>query len=43
MIYTLLRSMCRLVSGVDCRRCDTAIAPSDPFGVSEGVCRGCRG
>jgi hypothetical protein len=42
MIYNLLRSMCRLVSGIDCRRCGVAIEPADAFGVSEGVCRGCR-
>jgi hypothetical protein len=42
MIYNLLRSMCRLVSGVDCRRCRLSIEPTDAFGVSEGVCRGCR-
>ena len=43
MIYNLLRSMCRLVFGVDCRRCGLSIEPVDAFGVSEGVCRGCRG
>ncbi len=42
MIYTLLRSLFGLASGRDCRRCGEAVAPADPFGVSEGVCRGCR-
>jgi hypothetical protein len=25
-----------------CRACSEPIAPSDPFGLSEGVCRPCR-
>jgi len=31
-----------LPSGRWCRSCDDAIEPSDPFGLSEGVCRPCR-
>jgi hypothetical protein len=42
MIYTLLNTLLRRASGRECRRCGEAIIPADPFGVSEGVCSGCR-
>ena len=43
MIYALLNRLAYRFAGRDCRRCGEAIVPSDPFGVSEGVCLGCRG
>ena len=42
MVYAMLNSLARRFAG----RTAAAVAsrrPSDPFGVSEGVCRGCRG
>jgi hypothetical protein len=42
MIYRLFYALFGLASGRCCRVCDDAIVPADPFGVSEGVCRGCR-
>lgn len=42
MPYKLFRAIAMLESGRDCRRCGEAIAPSDAFGVSEGVCAACR-
>jgi hypothetical protein len=42
MMYDLLNSLARRFSGRNCRRCGEGIAANDPFGVSEGVCRGCR-
>jgi len=42
MIYKLLRSLTELASGRDCRRCGENIPSADEFGVSEGVCSGCR-
>lgn len=42
-IWTLLRSLAGLESGRWCRRCTESIAGNDPYGLSEGVCRPCRG
>jgi hypothetical protein len=42
MLYELLLAMVQLNSGRRCRSCGTIIAPRDHFGVSEGVCPGCR-
>jgi hypothetical protein len=42
MIHTLLQTIVGLASGRTCRRCGEAIMPTDHFGVSEGVCAGCR-
>ena len=42
MIYKLLRSLVDRASGRDCRRCGEDIPRADEFGVSEGVCGGCR-
>ena len=42
MPYKLFRAMAMLASGRDCRVCGDPVAPSDPFGVSEGVCAPCR-
>jgi hypothetical protein len=42
MVYALLNSLARRVVGRPCRRCGEQIASTDPFGVSEGVCSGCR-
>jgi hypothetical protein len=41
-MYALLNSLARRFAGRDCRRCGESIYATDPFGVSEGVCRGCR-
>ena len=43
MLYNLLSALFGLSSGRECRICAEAIAPSDEFGMSEAVCRGCRG
>jgi len=42
MMYALLRSLFSLESGRRCRVCGEGVSPADEFGVSEGVCRGCR-
>jgi hypothetical protein len=42
MLYDLLLDMVRLDAARRCRGCGTIIAPRDHFGVSEGVCPGCR-
>ena len=42
MPYKLFRAMAMLASGRECRVCGEQVAPSDPFGVSEGVCAACR-
>ena len=41
-IYDLFLALTRLASGRSCRRCADEIRPSDPFGLSESVCAGCR-
>ena len=41
-IYRLIRVMAGEETGRTCRRCAESIRPSDPFGMSEGVCRACR-
>jgi hypothetical protein len=43
MLYKLLRAFAMQHAGLDCRRCGHSIAPGDHFGLSEGVCRACRG
>ena len=43
MMYALLNSLARRFAGRYCRTCGDAVLATDPFGVSEGVCRGCRG
>ena len=42
MVYALLNSLANRIVGRPCRRCGGHIASTDPFGVSEGVCSGCR-
>ncbi|HEX2045900.1 MAG TPA: hypothetical protein VHF23_09755 [Gaiellaceae bacterium] len=42
LLHNLLLSMNRLYAGRHCRRCGEPVAPGDRFGVSEGVCPGCR-
>jgi hypothetical protein len=42
MIYKLLRSLLDGASGRTCRCCGDVIVRADEFGVSEGVCSGCR-
>jgi len=37
-----LRGLTGLESGRWCRSCEESISASDPFGMSEGVCRPCR-
>jgi formamidopyrimidine-DNA glycosylase len=41
-IYTLVRALVGLETGLNCRRCSDAIETSDLFGRSEGVCHVCR-
>jgi len=41
-IYRLIRAMAGEETGRTCRRCAESIRTSDPFGMSEGVCRACR-
>jgi hypothetical protein len=41
-IWSLIRSLARLESGVWCRRCGEAIVYADAFGRGEGVCGACR-
>jgi hypothetical protein len=40
--WKLMRSLVGLESGCSCRVCGESILESDPFGMSEGVCRPCR-
>jgi hypothetical protein len=42
MMYALLNSLARRFAGRHCRACGEQLLATDPFGVSEGVCRGCR-
>ena len=42
MLYNLISALFGLASGRVCRSCGEAVAPSDSFGMSEGICRGCR-
>jgi hypothetical protein len=42
LTYRVLRALAGLERGRHCRRCDEAIL-GDAFGLSEGVCRACRG
>jgi hypothetical protein len=42
-IWRVFRALAGLESGSWCRRCTESIHAADPFGISEGVCRGCRG
>jgi formamidopyrimidine-DNA glycosylase len=41
-IYSLLRALVGLETGLNCRSCSDAIATTDHFGRSEGFCRVCR-
>lgn len=41
--WSLLRAMYGGEGGRDCRVCSDAVHPADEFGMSEGVCRSCRG
>jgi hypothetical protein len=43
MLYKLFRAFAMRHAGLDCRRCGQSIEPGDYFGLSEGVCRACRG
>jgi hypothetical protein len=43
MLYNLLSALFGLASGRSCRTCGEAVLPADAFGMSEGICRGCRG
>jgi hypothetical protein len=40
--FKLLRALVGLEAGRSCRACGESILRSDPFGMSEGVCRPCR-
>ena len=40
--WNLLRALVGLEAGRSCRRCGESILRTDPFGMSEGVCRPCR-
>jgi hypothetical protein len=42
MLYNLLSTLFGLASGRSCRSCGEPVVPSDQFGMSEGICRGCR-
>jgi len=41
-IYSLLRALVGLETGLNCRRCSDVIETTDLFGRSEGVCHVCR-
>jgi hypothetical protein len=40
--FTTIRALWGLEAGRSCR-CGESILTDDPFGLSEGVCRPCRG
>ena len=40
--FKLLKALVGLEAGRSCRRCGESILGTDPFGLSEGVCRSCR-
>jgi hypothetical protein len=42
MIHRIFLAMTNRYSGVECRRCGTALGTRDPLGMSEGVCGACR-
>jgi hypothetical protein len=42
-LWALLRAISGGGGGRWCRSCSESIVPDDPFGLSEGVCRPCRG
>jgi hypothetical protein len=42
MLHNLLLAMTNRFAGRSCRRCGDSIVPGDRFGLSEGVCSGCR-
>jgi hypothetical protein len=43
MLYRLFNAFIGRESGTRCRSCGDVVVPGDEFGVSEGVCRNCRG
>jgi uncharacterized OB-fold protein len=43
MLYRLFNAFIGRESGSRCRSCGDVVVPGDEFGVSEGVCRNCRG
>lgn len=42
-VWNVLRAMSGLETGRVCRRCGDGMCTDDHFGMSEGVCRACRG
>jgi hypothetical protein len=40
--YDLVLALVNAHSGRRCRTCGAEISPRDHFGVSEGICPGCR-
>lgn len=42
MVYKIVLALTSRSSGRDCRACNDSIPRADRFGVSEGVCAGCR-
>jgi hypothetical protein len=41
-VWKLMQALSGRASSLYCRRCGDGIPATDPFGMSEGVCRSCR-
>ena len=42
MVHRFFLALAGRYAGVECRRCGSPLYASDPLGVSERVCGGCR-